>query len=303
MGSSSHKSRASGRSSTKTSGKSKRKHSDAKSYTSSGPSNEPQPDASEEALESGSEEVPQPTFLFQVNQLPIDVDSAHAYRTNDSGSWNPPIYRDGFGPQIAGNLYRWDASGSITLATDCQWYNGTFWSRSRQQVATYCTRTVFWCNPFAQFMVATGDASSRNMADSDEPHNRWWPLTFEYDGDISRVTESAEGQYLSGSGPGWIADLGLSSYVPRESTRPAGGLSGNLATLFGIISMSCSHRHFDSMITHVLRDHRWRGHSHRDGRSDQRGVVVHIYYDPENTGGSNWETIPYIEFEGSPLVR
>lgn len=116
-------------------------------------------------------------------------------------------------------------------------------------------------------MVATGDASTRDMEDADEPHNRWWPLTFEHDGTISRVVESGENQYLAGSGPAWIADLGLDSHVPRHAP-PAGGLSGNLAILFGIIAMSCPARHFNNVLVadRALRHHRWLGHGRGDGR-------------------------------------
>lgn len=254
-----HKSKAGGRSS----GRSGRKYSDAKSYKSSVPSNEPQPETSEDAPESEPQEVPPPSFLFQVNQLPVD-DNGIPPRTTEGGVWIPPIYRAAFGPQSAGNLYRWNPNGRITLATDCTWHNG-FRSGSGERIRTYSTRTVFWCNPWAQFMVATGDASDRDMADSDHPHNIWWPLSFDHDGAISRVMENAGSPYLAGSGPAWIADLGLSSYTHCED-RPSEGLSGNLATLFGIIAMSCSARHFDNLLTRALRYNNWLGHDRRDGR-------------------------------------
>ncbi|KAG4434692.1 hypothetical protein IFR05_009838 [Cadophora sp. M221] len=297
-----HKSKSGGKTSGKSSGRSKRKDSDAKSYTSSGPSNEPQPETSEDVLESEPEEITPPSFLFQVNQLPVDDSNGVPPRTTEGGVWIPPIYRAGFGTQSAGNLYRWNPNGRITLATDCTWHHNGFRSRSGQRLGAYSTRTVFWCNPWAQFMVATEDASDRDMADSDDPHNIWWPLSFDHDGAISRVMESAESPYLAGSGPAWIADLGLSSYIHREDDSASEGLSGNLATLFGIIAMSCSAKNFDSLLPRALRDNNWRGHDRRDGRSDERGVVVRIYLDPENPLGSTMVTLPDLEANGPALI-
>ncbi|KAH7323994.1 hypothetical protein BKA65DRAFT_511855 [Rhexocercosporidium sp. MPI-PUGE-AT-0058] len=283
----------------KSSGRARRKVSDAKAFKSiRAPAKLQDEDHCDSEFGSG----PLVSFLFQVNQLPIDDGNGVPLRTTAGGYWIPPIYMNGFGPQSIGNLYRWNSNGRIRLATDCPWNNG-FRSRSGELIRTYSTRTVFWCNPWSQFMVATGDASDRNMADSEHPHNVWWPLSFEHDGGISRVTESAQSPYLFGTGPDWIAGLGLRSYKHREDDRAAEGLSGNLATLFGIIAMSCSAGSFDNLLPRALRDNIWLGHNHQDGRSDKRGVVVHIYLDPENPDGSTADTLSFFEFDGPPLIR
>ncbi|KAH9215887.1 hypothetical protein DL95DRAFT_435416 [Leptodontidium sp. 2 PMI_412] len=246
-----------------------------------------------------------------INQLPINDDTSAggvAPRSSDNGSWIPPVYSNGFGPQVTGNLYRWESNGTISPALDCQWVNGSFMSRETaerdsHEIQLYCTRTVFWCDPWAQFMVATGDSSSRHMQHSEEPHNRWWPLTFEHDRAMSRVVESGPSQYLAGSGAAWIADLGLLSHVPRRAPA-ATGLSGNLAILMGIIALSCPAEYFDTVLTtdRPLRRNRWRGHNRGDGRSNERGVVVHIYLDPENPLGSTMSTLPDLEADGPAII-
>ncbi|KAH7389025.1 hypothetical protein BKA64DRAFT_128083 [Cadophora sp. MPI-SDFR-AT-0126] len=291
--------------------KSRRKLSSSKSYNGS-KSRGLQPEAFEKVVESGFDLPAGTSFLFQVNQLEVNDDTTAggvAPRVNENGNWIPPVFSNGFGAQTAGYLYRWNANGSVSRANDCQWYNGTFWMTATenspsQQLTTYCTRTVFWCDPWAQFMFATGDASTRDMENSTHPHNHWRHLTFENDGPVSRIVESGENQYLAGSGSAWIADLGLTSHVHRHAPA-AGGLSGSLAITLGIIAMSCPASSFDTMLVmdRAWRHHRWRGHRRGDGRSDHRGVVVHIYLDPANPTGSTFNTLHDLEAEGTPLIN
>ena len=152
-------------------------------------------------------------------------------------------------------------------------------------------------------MTATGDASTRHMALSADPGNRWWPLTFRHHGALSRVEEVGEEQYLAGTGAPFIADFGLGAYNNRHAPA-SGGLAGNLAALVALIAFSCESDQLDNVLIHdrAWRRHRWRGHDRPDGREltygcspayanaspgvDERGVVAMIYLDPENPIGS-----------------
>jgi hypothetical protein len=126
---------------------------------------------------------------------------------------------------------------------------------------------MFYCNPWAQFMTATGDASTRHMALSADPGNRWWPLTFRHHGALSRVEEVGEEQYLAGTGASFIADFGLGAYNNQHAPA-SGGLAGNLAILVALIAFSCEPDQLDNVLIHdrAWRRHRWRGHGRPDGR-------------------------------------
>lgn len=116
-------------------------------------------------------------------------------------------------------------------------------------------------------MVATGDASLRDMDQSVEPNNRWWPLTFRHEGSLSRVSESGDEPRLAGTG-GWINGLGLSAYRHRHTT-PAGGLAGNLAIVIGLIAFSCESTDLNTVLLNDRawrRGGRWHGHSRENGR-------------------------------------
>lgn len=311
-----------------TSGKTRRKLSGAMPYSNADhPTIEPKPEyAVESASESATEPVPQTTFVFAVNELPLNDDPNNcgvAPLHNGNGRWIPPVYSNGFGSQTAGRLYRWNSDGSVTSARDCQWYEGQVWSSASELLTVYNTRTVFWCNGWAQFMLATGDASTRDVATSDHPHNRWWPLTFRHDDTplaLSRVEELGEEQYLAGSGRQFIADFGLGAYTPRDAPR-SGGLAGNLAIIIALIAFSCQAARLDTVLLEhrAWRGRRWHSHGRSDGRKfptvikdillisipglDERGVVVSIFLDPDNPEGSTWDSIAALEWEGGPLIR
>ncbi|KAL2062891.1 hypothetical protein VTL71DRAFT_5963 [Oculimacula yallundae] len=265
-----------------------------------------QSDVSEGSPEPMLENLPPPSFLFQVNQLPINQN--YPIRSDPFGHSLPPMNRNRYDTQVAGHLYRWTSNGKIARATGLDYYNNAIRDRSGQPLTTYSTRTVFWCNNWIQYLVTEGDASARDMEEAEFPDSAWWALSFDHDNDkrVSRVTESAVNPILNGvggEGAKWVSDLGLSAYVPRDG-EPAQGLSGNLATLFGMVAMSCSAQRFDSVMAgDPLRGNTWRGHARRDGRTDERAVVVHIYLDPDNQFGSTRYTLRELEWRGPPLIR
>jgi hypothetical protein len=249
-------------------------------------------------------------------------------RVNENGRWYPPIRSNGFGQQVPSRIFRWSENGRISSADDCQWFNNQWWSSAGDQLTEYRASTLFWCNNFTQFMVATGDASARHMDESPDPQNRWWPLSFRHEGSLSRVEEVGQEARLAGSG-NWINALGLSSYRNRHTT-PIGGLAGNAAIVIGLIAFSCEARHLDDILLTDRawrRGARWHGHHRNEGRTlcirilfsyflmlaaanighssgiEGRGVVVTIYLDPSNPQGSMVDTIYPLEWSGGPLLQ
>ncbi len=133
-----------------------------------------------------------------------------------------------------------------------------------------------------EFMIATGDASTRDMATSPGPHSRWWAITFRNEGNLSRVEESGEDRYLAGSIAPWMDDLGLGLHARRDvpPLPPCDGLSGNLAILIALIAFSCRSQDFDTVLRRdrAWRGYRWRGHHRESGRKLQTHPCIRNVY-------------------------
>lgn len=212
---------------------------------------------------------PPTTFLFAVNELPLNEDPDQggvAPRVNENGRWVPPTLSAGFWPPIPGRMFRW-TDGSITPANDYQWYNGNGWGPGNIQLTHYRTTSMFWCNEWTQFLIADGDVSTRDIATSLFPDNRWYPLTFDHDGTLSRVGTSYEHQHLAGSGANWIGPLGLSAHNNRHAHQST-GLAGNLATVIGLIAFSCQANELGTVLLtdRAWRHYDWMGHNRAHGR-------------------------------------
>lgn len=214
--------------------------------------------------EQGPSISPPYSFLFVVDELPINDSSEIPPRLDENGRWCPPIYRDGFSPPHPGHLYRW-RNGVVSAI-----------GQPNIQLTPYETTTVFWCNPFNQFFTAIEDVSTFDMATAQSPCDRWYPLAFEHEGNLSLVQFVADQEYLASTGagaePGWIHRLGLDSYrcpyEPYPGAPRARGLGGDLSILIALISFSCSFNNLDRALLEerAWHDYRWRGHSHHHGR-------------------------------------
>lgn len=126
---------------------------------------------------------------------------------------------------------------------------------------------MFWCNPFYQFMVASGDATTRDI-DLTGPEDTWYAINFHHEEGLSRIDYVAN-QYLAGNDRGFIAALGLNSYRNSEEDAPkSSGLAGNLAMLIGLVAFSCKRRELDAVLVgdQAWRGYRWHGHNRSSGR-------------------------------------
>lgn len=265
------------------------------------------------------------SFLFNVNELHVNEDPENGGRpprVNENGRWVPPIYRDGFLPQTPGRMFRW-TNGYVEYAgTDYGWLNGQgFAYLNDEMLQHYGSTTLFWCNEFTQFQMMEADATTIDIATSDFPYNRWYPLTFRYERTLSRVSSSVEEQYLAGRDGTWIAQLGLQTYRHR-SNHPTEGLAGNLATIVALVAFSCTDE--DTLYDVLVNNLAWRGqlriydaeHGSKlsnPGRTriiktltkigrPERGVVSNIYLDPENPHGSTYDALRRLEWMDGPII-
>lgn len=202
------------------------------------------------------------SFLFHVNPQALNEDPEaggippRVDRT--TGLWTPPEEAAGFGPQTQGAVYRWH-NGVVTRASEVT---------SNAGLTPFRAVTMFYCNPFTQFVVTDGDASSRNMEGAAAPQDRWSPLGFHHLGSVSYLDFAGEHPYLAGNRAGFIRRIGLDSYQAREENAPrAGGLAGNLAMLIALIAFSCRSRDLDAVLVEDQAwDYlQWRGHDRRNG--------------------------------------
>jgi hypothetical protein len=222
-----------------------------------------------------SQSPPAWSFLFTVDELKANDDPTQggvAPRYNDNGRWIPPVEINGFHPPTRGLLYRW-TNGNITVATDCQLWEGHWWSGGpdRHPLEAYNTKTIFWCNSFEQFQTANGTANTRDMEESDHPDNRWWPLTFRHDGALSRVEESSQDGGLAGTRREWIGQLGLNAYNNYGAPRST-GLAGQLPIVIALIAFSCRARDLNRVLItdQAWGGYRWAGHHRPDGSKSSR---------------------------------
>lgn len=214
------------------------------------------------------------SFLFNVNELEVNDDTENggvAPRANENGGWMPPIYRAGFRPQIPGRMFRWTEGQVTDAGQDYYWHDGGGFSYlHNQRLQHYASTTLFWCDEFTQFQMTELDATTIEIAASEVPNNRWYPLSFSHDGILSRVSASLEEHYLAGIDGAWVDQLGLQAYQNRRPRTPPtnGGLAGSLATIVALIAFSCTNQDF---LYHVLINlaawrGQWRPHNAEHGR-------------------------------------
>jgi hypothetical protein len=216
-----------------------------------------------------------PSFLFSVNRQELNEDPEEGgippAQLIDPNTllWSPPVYSAGFGQQSAGTLYRWH-DGRVSQAADVS---------SSAGLAPWKSVTMFYCNPFNQFVVTEGDVRTRNFPGSPAHQDRWYPLCFHHLDTVSYLDFAGEFPYLAGNRAGFIRRLGLESYQNQEDNAPrAGGLAGNLAMLIGLIAFSCRTGDLDRVLIDdkAWRHQQWRGHDRRHGRKSNSEDIINL---------------------------
>jgi len=247
------------------------------------------------------------SFLFAVNELHVNEEPGNGGvppRATEDGRWIPPVYRGGFYPhgQTPQVIYRW-SNGGINTATGYSWYIGNGWNPGNSQLEEYRTTATFYCSPFIHFLTANVDPTVTDIEGAPFGTHRWFPLTFRHEGALSRVEESGE-EYLAGTHADWIRELGLSAYNNYHAPQ-SDGLAGNIAAIIALVAFTCRSASLDTILLrdNAWRNYRWRGHNHHHGRTNRRGLLVNIYYDPENPQGSSYETLYNLEWYDRATLR
>lgn len=217
---------------------------------------------------------------------------------DEHGRWLPPISPAGFGEQNPGTVYRWNG-GEISVAAGYEWDEGYGCAPSGDTLEIYRATTMFYSNPFHQFLVAKDDATKRELATDECPEDRWLTLQFHHEDTLS-VLDYAADPDLAGHEASFIRSLGLTSYENQEPDAPkAGGLAGNLAMLIGLVAFSCKRRDLTQVLIddRAWRGHRWRGHNRSSGRefvffAGMIQPVLYSQYPREEREGYGYISVP-----------
>ncbi|KAE8449603.1 hypothetical protein EG329_007933 [Mollisiaceae sp. DMI_Dod_QoI] len=235
------------------------------------------------------------SFLFIVNGLTLnddpDTNGGVLPRHDEHGAWLPPIYGAGFGELKPGTVFRWE-NGVISTADDFRWSDGCVYaSWSNIPLGLYKAVTMFYCDPFHQFLVADGDASTRDIASADFPGDRWYTINFHHQENLSRVDFAGDERYLAGVGGNCINQLGLGSYQnPEPDSVPlSGGLAGHLTILIGLIAFSCKRQNLDRILIEdqAWLNYQWNSHSRNHGR-----MYLYLYVGPKEAWWFPYSLIP-----------
>ena len=225
----------------------------------------------------------EPSFLFIVNELPTNDDlerEGSIPPRMDHGRYYPPVLAQGFLAQTPGHVFRW-RNGEVSLAEGYIWFSqltqqqdgwaqGRIYANSTTGVIYpdhYRTATVFYCNHFAKFFTARGDASAR---DSLDPEDSWHPLSFFHQNNVSYVDHTGDQEFLAVRRASWIEELLPNTYRRHSKDGPAnGGLAGLLPIIISLVAFSCLSRDelYRVLIHHrAWRNHRWVPHQRDVGR-------------------------------------
>jgi len=149
-----------------------------------------------------------------------------------------------------------------------------------------------------KFRTTPGDASARSLYECGEV---WHHLRFHHaPGNISIVDHAGEEDYLAGSNARcpWRKQIIPQAYECQDDNAgESGGLAGNRPILIALVAFSCSRSELHNVLT---RDESWKNrnwirHERRTGRREKRGMVVTVYYDPENAAGSTYANLRAFE--------
>ncbi|KAE9364448.1 hypothetical protein N431DRAFT_489010 [Stipitochalara longipes BDJ] len=160
------------------------------------------------------------SFIFVIDELKVAQCCASHLQPRSRLANN---YKDGLGFQTKSQhfslkgerrpIYRWE-NGSINHAAGYTFSNENGLEKYREV-------TMFYNRGF---VVAEGDASSREMRKETYPRDRWFDLLFRHDGNVSRVDLEGDKSYLARQASQQLVDsLGL-GYHQNKNNR--GWLTG-----------------------------------------------------------------------------
>jgi hypothetical protein len=117
------------------------------------------------------------------------------------------------------------------------------------------------------FVLAEGDASTRDMIKQKYPRNRWFGLRFRHEPSLSRPDLTGDESYMAKRPNIWLVNsLGLGNYQNSDySGSQNHGLIGNLAILLALIAFSCRCEALDKVLmsnSSGWNNYQWKTHPH-----------------------------------------
>jgi hypothetical protein len=117
------------------------------------------------------------------------------------------------------------------------------------------------------FVLAEGDASTRDMINQKDPRDRWFGLRFRHDPSLSRLDLTGDESYMAKRpNTRLVKSLGLGKYQNSNySGSQNHGLNGNLAILLALIAFSCRCEALDKVLmskSNGWNNYQWKPHPH-----------------------------------------
>ncbi|KAK5112294.1 hypothetical protein LTR85_011566 [Meristemomyces frigidus] len=243
------------------------------------------------------------------------------------GRWNPP--------KAHGDNVKWIPTGSTMPYTLSFRHDGQATTLANQlpegiehyqTYSIYHDEAVFWTVDYDACRVAVADGDEDSSDESEESdgeteRDTWAPLTF-------GAVENNEHPYMSFAGRRqehrrlltqrpdqlWAEQLLPNRYQASQETRTRdqryGGLVGDLPLLVGLMAMAVPANRMSALLPNMIGNlpnvaNSWRVYPptqvpRQVGWIDKRGLVVSVYYDPEETNADELEE--YENGEHGPIL-
>ena len=245
-------------------------------------------DSSKEKADPKKDNLSSPvSFIVRISELTPDFRSGGVQHTAHK-MWDPPRAHKHMQSSLHG-LYRWsdglmEKVSLLSLADE------------RRQLRLHNQASVFFQAESDHLLTTDINAATHDVV-------QWSRLFFCHD----RVSQGSSGHYTSldfagcqlltaAPMPLHISPQLLPGIYDNISTRKENaGIIGELSLLIALAALSAPRKNLDEVFRSSLRPGEWRDHSFPTGRTEHRGVIVCICYDPFNPEGSTEESLRAIE--------
>ncbi|KAI4237331.1 MAG: hypothetical protein LQ352_007945 [Teloschistes flavicans] len=178
-----------------------------------------------------------------------------------------------------------------------------------EPMEVHSVATIFVQTETSHFLAVPFDAETQDVR---EHPGGWKVLSFDHEPQqgtsaiYSSINCDFAGDHPRLAAEGsrdWMPQL-LPSIYNYDSVLALGqraavsaGLIGSLPLLFALPVFSASPQHFNRVMDRAghLHPNRWHPHHHEHGRTQERGMVVTVYYDPRNANGSFQSRLEQLE--------
>lgn len=228
--------------------------------------------------------VPSPSFIVKIQEISPNYQFQPSRAPeNPNGFFVPPDRKTAF-YEGDPTFFRWQR-GRISTLPDAS-----------DHLTRYSAATIFSQQEDTDHLLAVNINALLNDVASYPPG--WRVLSFDYvseqnsNSTYSSINVLGEERHLAAPGsPAWMGQL-LPHVYNYQPTTPNGrpipspttsaGLTGSLPILIGLAAFSAPKKSLTAVLSTSIMAGAWKRHNQPTGRTPERGMVVTVYYDPNN---------------------